>query len=128
MSAQQALAQSPEVVVNFVRQLIEEQHRCVGIERRSDERESISVPVMVQPLDDQYEPQGPPFTALTRNLSGGGIGLLHNEPVSNSYIQVRLRNRASETLDVVANVRHCSFQDGHYLIGGRFVIRWDQSP
>ena len=128
MSARQALAHSPEVVVNFVRQLVDEQHRCIGSERRSDERESISVPVLVQPLNDEYEAQGPPFTAVTRNLSGGGIGLLHNEPVRNNYIKVRLRNRESETLDVVANVRHCSFQDGLYLIGGRFVIRWDQRP
>lgn len=125
MSARHALLHEPDYVMRFVRDVIREQQIWNGKERRQDVRVTVCLPVTVQPLDTDFEPVGEPFKAITRNLSGGGIGLLNDEPIDTDYVLVTLRNRAGDEIDLVAHIRHCTYEDGGYLIGGRFIVRWD---
>jgi hypothetical protein len=47
-----------------------------GVERRASPRVPKTLEISVQPLDDQMREAGPPFFAITRDISQGGLAFL----------------------------------------------------
>ncbi len=125
MSIQEAISHPPEFIVKFVRQLLDEQTAWVGEERRTESRQAISVPVTVQPLNADHEPDGPSFVAVTKNLSGGGIGFLHDAPVTQELLQITLSSRRTTRSILSRMLGTAAFEDGKYFVGARFVVRWE---
>jgi hypothetical protein len=95
-----------------------------GPNRRSETRDAISVPIMVQPLDANFQPVGGPFCAVSRDVSGGGIGLIHTDPITAEYVHIRLTTRGGEELEVLGKVKHCTANGPYFQIGARFVVDW----
>lgn len=122
----EGLTHRPEDVVAFVNRLVNEHIEYDGPERRATRREPISVPVEVQGLDGDFRVVGQPFSVMTTDISGGGIGFVHSEPIEFKYIGLKLRVRSGDEFQLVASVRHCTRNDEFYEIGGRFLVKWDE--
>ena len=78
------------------------------------------------PLDENRQPCGEPFLALTRNISRGGIAILHSEGVTAPYLLLRIetgRHKAIQT--VVQVVRTRSFYQ-FTEISGRFELKTEK--
>jgi hypothetical protein len=126
-AALESLLHPPEAVVKFIKRLISEYREYDGPERRSETRSCVVVPITIQYLDDNYQPISPPIATTTHNLSGGGIGLMHNERIPGNFIQVHLTLKSGETMNLIASLRHCTQKGNRYQIGARFVVKWDDS-
>ena len=120
------LGHRSEEVVAFVDRVTKECRSYEGPERRMANRQAIAVAVAVQPLDSEFELDGESFTAVTTNISGGGIGFVHRIPVCSPYVQLTLSLESGETFELLAAVRHCSPKADLYEIGGRFVVDWGE--
>jgi hypothetical protein len=124
-SALESLLHPPEVVVKFIKRLISEYRNYQGPERRTETRSCVSVPVTIQFLDEDYRPVSEPLPTVTHNLSGGGIGVVLDDPMPCNLIQVRLTLKSGETMNLIASVRHCTQTGDHFQVGARFVVKWD---
>lgn len=123
-SALDNLSHPPEVVVSFVQNLIDESHHYAGPERRQEPRRSVTLPVIVQLLDDNYRPTTPPVHTLTVNLSGGGIGFIYDTPVKANFTLIHLQSHSGQSMNLIASVRHCTRTGDKYQIGARFILKW----
>ena len=75
--------------------------------------------ISVQPVDDQLEPTGDPFVAVTKSVSPTGLAITHIRAVTARFLRITLRARGREVrtiLDVVC----CSCAGMHYDIRGDF--------
>jgi hypothetical protein len=96
----------------------------VGEERRAETRMRITMPVAVVPVDDAFKPVGPPALLITRDISVGGICLLHDEPLQPKYLVVDLPAKdTEESLQLVVEILRCRAVDTLFEIAGRFVMR-----
>ena len=75
-------------------------------------------------MDECYEPVGKPFMVTTRNISTGGIALIHNEPIRPRRIIVELPARGDQSpVQVVVKVLRCQSLGSVYEIAGKFVMK-----
>ena len=95
-------AASPSTVDEFVTALSEKGNR--HDERRAANRKPLTLDVIAVPLDDKFVPIGEPFVALTRNISPGGISLVHTEQISTPYLLLRMETRRHQKLQVIVQV------------------------
>lgn len=79
----------------------------------------MAVPVLVQPVDEQFNAVGDPFSAMTRDISPEGIGLVHTEPIVSQLLALRM-SLAGEEVNVVTEVQWCREMGPFYYIGGKF--------
>jgi hypothetical protein len=108
-------------------------------ERRAEKRYDYFTMVMVTPLDNDLQPSGGPFPALTRNISASGIGLVHSRPIHGPFVKFDLPHRDT-TLRVIVKILRCNqllcgdnrlgdfaVDDmcTYYESGGRFVTHVD---
>ena len=93
----------------------------LGMEKRRAARMEIHTTVVIIPL--QGATPGRPFTALTRDVSAVGIGLLQATSCAlNEQLLVHLPRARKEPLVMLCNVMHVRMlADGLYLIGAEFV-------
>jgi hypothetical protein len=124
-STHDCLTHRPETVVTFIRKLIAEQCEHSGPERRIESRNPVTIPVTIQCLDGYYRPTGSSITAVTNNLSGGGIGLVSPRPIDCKSILVLLKSQSGESLNLIGTVRHCTAVGDQYHVGASFVVQWD---
>jgi hypothetical protein len=122
-----SLRHPPEKVVAFVRRLIDGYQSHAGPERRSTPRHQIGLPVTVQPLDSSFHPIGEAFIAHTKDVSGGGVGLLHGEFVTAHFLQIEFTTSDHEQMALLARVKHCTPHGQAYHIGARFVVDWNST-
>lgn len=120
------LRNPPEVVVSFVRRLIEVNGTTKARDRRSRQRDEIELPISVQPLDDNFQRAGDAFAAVTKDISTGGIGLSHSEPIATRYLQIEFTNKIGDDITLAAQVRHCTPCGSNFHIGVRFVVDWSK--
>lgn len=104
----------------FVAELQQEFSHYRGPECREQERiEAPPIPVIVQPLDQQMEPQGKPFSAVLRNISPSGIGLSFGEHVEAEYVEIQGVLPSGKVFTTMIHVRHCT--PTGVMIGGNFL-------
>ena len=119
-----SLRHPPEVVVSFVNRLMDDHHPHDKPERRARPREPIAIPVSAQPLDANFRPTGDVFAAVTKDISTGGIGVIHSEQIVARYLQIEIATQDGEEMSLLAQVKHCTPYGPHYHIGARFVVDW----
>ena len=93
----------------------------LGMEKRRAARMEIHTTVTIVPL--QGANPGRPFTALTRDVSAVGIGMLQATCCElNEQLLVHLPRARKSPLLMLCNVMHVRMlADGLYLIGAEFV-------
>lgn len=119
-----SLRHPPEVVVTFVKRLIEEYRSGVETERRAQTREAIALPIVVQPLNAHFQPTGDVFDAITKDFSTGGFGVIHSEQVASRYMRIEIVAQNGEEMSLLAQVEHCTPWGPNYHVGARFLVDW----
>lgn len=92
---------------------------------RQRQRRPRSISISVQPLDDDFQPDGDQFWVVSRDISTKGLGLICHEAIAHGFVRIGLMN---EAVTVIGNVRH-STSIGHqyplFLVGVEFVNEID---
>jgi hypothetical protein len=101
---------------------------CIGdespsAEKRTARRFPFTVAVPVMPVDSSLRPVGEPFMAMTRNISTGGIALIHTRPITARHLVVELTNAAGERLQLWVRVLRCRPLGPFCDIAGEFVMK-----
>lgn len=89
-------------------------------ERRGEDRRPVLSSVLAEPLDEDFQPAGPPLVALARNISRGGIALLYTHPIGAKYLAIRQPGVDTRVIQYVEVVRSTLIGYG-YEIAGRFI-------
>ncbi len=116
----------PAELVSFVERHIRSARPYTGLERRSDKRRLMAMRVLVQPMDEESREVGVPFTAMTRDISPKGIGLVHTEPIEHKLLALRMSLEGKE-VDLVAAVLWCRTLGSFYYAGANFVSEFGGS-
>lgn len=75
------------------------------------------------PVDDAHCPTDASFVALTRNISQGGISLIHSSPVATKLLAIELRIPESEPLQIIVRLDRCRRIGDFYELAGPFVTK-----
>jgi hypothetical protein len=113
---------SPEVITTFMQQVVTE-YRDYGVGfRRSEPREAVAIPVVIQPVNASLEAIGEPVSAVTRDISSGGIGIFYTQPMSPGWLKITLSTPETHShMTLLARIEHCTPCGGFYIIGCRFA-------
>lgn len=122
-SAQQRLPEPPQAMLNYLERNFEEPG-SQG-ERRKSDRVSLLATVTAVPVTDKFQACGEAFKAAARDISQGGMSLLHTRAVSSDYLGLRWQSLASTKcfVKVVMQVSRCAPMGPFYELGGQFVTR-----
>ena len=108
----------PPELVTFARRLVSE--LAYDKKNRREDRHHFAVAVEVQSLDDDRQPDGEPFVAVTRDLSGSGLGLLVSQHLRAKFVQVIFTTKEGRK-PLTIEVLRCRALGRFYDVGGRFV-------
>ena len=117
---------SPELL-SFVKRQVRNAQLHRDAERRSENRSSIAVPAVVQPLDKHHQPVGEAFAVVARDISPKGIGLVHTERIDHKLLALQI-SLGGEEANLVVRVVWNMGLGPFYGIGGEFVAKWDRFP
>ena len=107
---------SPRKFVHVVRQMND-----VPNERRTNTRVPKRLTLTIQPLNDDFGPDGEPFCAISSDMSQKGMGFICDDAMSHEFVRIML---TEEDVSVIARVRHSTSigtQFPLYLIGVEFL-------
>jgi c-di-GMP-binding flagellar brake protein YcgR len=97
----------------------------IGYQREA-KRVAITRNVPVIPVDSSVKPTGEPFVAVTRNLSTGGLAIMHTETVKDNFIVVELSSKEGSRLQVLVEVLRCTRRGvSFHEISGRIIRKLD---
>lgn len=114
-------AMTHESLALFLQEIISEYDSYKNSIRRSEPRESVSIPVEARRLDDDGKPIGSVFHLVTRDISCGGLGMFNRERIESGPIQLKLCSPVSDmSLQIVANVEHCTPCGKYFIVGCKF--------
>jgi hypothetical protein len=93
-------------------------------QKRRSERFEYPRQLYAQLLEIDFTPIGEPFLVKARNLSTGGISLIHSAPLdSGILLGIQLSRDDSQAIKIVMRVIRSMAIDGGYEVAGRFVTR-----
>ena len=98
-----------------------------GSDLRRSKRYTAVLEVVVVPLNEHYRPSGLPFLAVTRDVSTGGLCMLHTRPAPASKLFVEIERPNDTPLDVVLNVRRNRRVGLFFEIAGDFITVDDEA-
>jgi hypothetical protein len=122
------LVHPAEEIADFVYRLAERLTQYRGVERRSEHRYRVAIPLLAMPLDDELKSAGREFAAVTRDISSRGIAMLHLRPVESPFLAVELTDPDGHKLEAAIEVLRCRKVDHFYEIAGKFVTKMYGSP
>lgn len=67
-------------------------------EKRDQNRTNRTLSLEVQPLDMDFQPDGPRFYAVTRDLSKDGLGFVNAEPFSHEFVRIGIPDHSDATI------------------------------
>jgi hypothetical protein len=111
----------------FAQRQIAQDRAFTGVERRSEHRILLAMPVIVQGVDEQIAPIGEPQAMVVRDLSKRGLGLVHEQPFTHQRIVVEL-TYPEEGKILAAEVRWSKPVGPFYHLGCEIVARLDRFP
>ena len=91
-----------------------------GVERRSAERMAVTIPVTITPLDDELKSLGYEFSAITRDISSLGIGLVTTNPIAPCFVLISIEPFFREPFKVIGRVVFCKDLGHYHQIGCEF--------
>lgn len=91
---------------------------------RKAPRVVIHVPAIAIPVNEQFEPLEDPFRLTLRDISDGGVCMLHTRSISSHYLALSwpAETLPYRTLSVVVRITRCSSLSRFYDIGGQFHL------
>lgn len=92
-----------------------------GTERRQFPRYVVTLPSIVQQLDENLRPTGPCVEATAHNISSNGIGLIYYSVFTATFIAVKLGTNRKDEMTVLAKVLWCRRRGDEYDVGCRLV-------
>ncbi len=96
-------------------------------EQRRFPRYKLICEVWTQPVDNQFEPLGDAFKAISRDISSSGIGLMHTRAIRDKYLWLRLTTPGASRMNVIVEVVRCRPLGLFYEIGAKFVAKLDEA-
>jgi hypothetical protein len=90
-------------------------------EMRRSKRIPVQLEVAVQPLNESLRPSGRPFLAVTRDVSTGGLCLMHARPAPTETLFVEIPRPEVTPLYVVLKVLRNRRVGPFYEIAGEFL-------
>jgi hypothetical protein len=96
-------------------------------EMRRSKRYGAVLEVVVIPLNEHFRPSGLPFLAVTRDVSTGGMCMLHTRPAPSAKLFVEIERPNEAALDVVLKVRRNRRVGQFFEIAGDFVPIGDEA-
>lgn len=114
-------------LVSFVERQVRDGKQYVGKEHRGEDRHLMVVPVLAQPVDEQFNAVGGPFAVVTRDISRHGVGLVYSEPIDHPMLALQM-SLAGEEVNVAMRVAWCKSTGPFYYIGGEFVAKLAAFP
>ena len=122
------LLRPPRIVAEFVERItkgvktVKSENRVdPGAERRQAPRFLLPVRVDVQPVDDEFQLTGEPYTVVAHDISIGGIGIRDTRAVESKYLALQVTGPAGERMQMLLEVLRCDRQGNVFDIGGRFI-------
>ena len=122
MDSFETITEPPRQLVEFVKQLVRETVTA-RVEERQEQRYKVAIPVVVQSLDLEFRPTAESFKAMSRDISPGGIGLIHTRALKEKHLLLRLETNSGDQMAVVMEVLRCRPIGLFYDIGGRFIAK-----
>ncbi len=95
-------------------------------EARAHQRTKLTIEIAVRPSNSDGSIVGTPFTAITTDISPGGIGFLHSSPVPDKFLAVTLTTNHRQATVLVEVVR-CRSIGTFCEVGARFICLLDSS-
>ncbi|MFO0947761.1 MAG: PilZ domain-containing protein [Planctomycetota bacterium] len=115
----------PSAVVEFVARAIENmEDDSLHDNRRAHPRYGLAHAVIAMPVDDNCKPAGGCFEAFGRDLSVGGMAIVHTRAVRVSLLalQISLPN-GRKPIKMIGKVTRCRPLGRFYDIGIQFVAK-----
>lgn len=114
-------------LVDFARRQLVNATLYKGDERRREERHPMMVPVLAVGVDENNQPLGEPFDAITRDVATTSIGLFHAEPILHERLAIHM-TLANTDVDLVITMKWKSPMGPFYGSAGVYVEKLDRFP
>jgi len=122
-----SLSQPLPSLVAFVKRQIRNAEAYAGPERRAELRRSIVMPVIAQPIDEEFRAIGGPLAMVTRDISPKGIGLVQEERLIYDRLAIRLAF-SEEVAVLVGEVRWRKPVGPFYSCGCEVIAKLENMP
>ena len=95
-----------------------------GPDRRRELRHTVAVDVNVVPLDNELQPIGEGFAATTRDISSGGLSLIHFDRLDCPFLAVEITTPGDERpFRAAVEVLRCRPIGPYFQVAGKFVTK-----
>jgi len=115
------LTEPPPAMLTY----LERTFKPPGVEgdRRQSDRVSLLATVTAAPMSAEFQTAGEPFKATARDVSRGGMSLLHTRAVASKYLALRWQGLSSmqSYVTVALRLTRCAPMGPFYELAGEFV-------
>lgn len=115
---------SPEQVFEVINWAMDASGNSFDSNRRISERKTTYLPIEIQMISEDFQPVGETLSAVTRDVSVGGIGFITNCPITTSQIRVHFSTENDDTL--LMELKYCRLVGSMYLAGASFCVDWSE--
>jgi len=110
-----------QVIDDLVRRLVNEAQDETDFQRRNEVRHPFFRPVKI------VDSERIELSALSRNISETGIGLIHHCNLRSTTVSLIITRRSGEQVEVAAKIRWCRpIGDQWFISGGEFLTAGSQ--
>ena len=97
--------------------------RPIGEDRaqRRTERFQITIPVVVTPLNDDFQPKPYEWEGVTRDISDLGAGFVLNSPIDCDYLLLEFEPCDNSQLCLIAKFVFCREEGFYFRVGCEFL-------
>lgn len=97
-----------------------------GRDRRSHKRLAITMPVVVETLDESFQKLPCRHETISRDISPTGIGLVSINPITTGHVLLTLNGNQCEQFELIARVTYC-IESGYYFhVGCELLELWNK--
>ncbi len=96
-----------------------------GKGRRSHKRLSITMPVVVESLDESFQRLLCRHDTISRDIGPMGIGLVSMNPIPTDYVLLTLESCQGDQFKIVSRVTYCNESGYYFQVGCEFLELWD---
>jgi hypothetical protein len=114
-------------LVDFARRQLVNATLYKGDERRREDRHPMMVPVLAVAVDENNQPLGDPFEAITRDVAATSIGLFHAEPIKHDRLAIHM-TLANTDVDLVIRLMWRRPMGPFYGSAGVYLEKLDRFP
>jgi hypothetical protein len=94
-------------------------------EKRRAPRFRLVTLVPAAPLDEEFQPCGEPFLAVSMDISTCGLGMVHSRMVTCKNLALEIAPPGGKPTRVIARVVRCRPFNGAFFIGCEFIKRME---